>query len=116
MECSNVIQERITAAGNKRMEERSWKEGWMEASYEGGEDTEGAEAPYMDGYHVQQYFWSLHPAFWVIMMVIVVMKENFSYHRRYCHILRNFHIFEEDVEVKLQMWEVRVGYGQEYRF
>jgi hypothetical protein len=25
-------------------------------------------------------------------------------------------IFEDHVEVKLQMWEVRVGYGQEYRF
>jgi hypothetical protein len=42
--------ERITAARNKRMEEKSWKQERMEAPLEGGQGPERAVAPYMDGW------------------------------------------------------------------
>jgi hypothetical protein len=32
------------------MEEKSWKQGRVEARFEGGQGPEGAVAPYMDGY------------------------------------------------------------------
>ena len=44
---------RTTAARNKRntrMEKKSWKQERMEATFEGGQDPEGAVAPYMDGW------------------------------------------------------------------
>ena len=41
---------RTTAARNKRMETRSWKQERTEATFEGGQGTEGAVAPYMDGW------------------------------------------------------------------
>ena len=41
---------RTTAARNKRMETRSWKQERMEATFEGGQRPEGAVAPYMDGW------------------------------------------------------------------
>jgi hypothetical protein len=38
----------ITGAGDKRMEDKSWKWGRMEASCEGGQGSEGAVASYME--------------------------------------------------------------------
>jgi hypothetical protein len=40
----------ITAARIKGMEEKSWKQGRVEARFEGGQGPEGAVAPYMDGW------------------------------------------------------------------
>jgi hypothetical protein len=40
----------ITAARSKRMEEKNWKQGRVEARFEGGQGPEGAVAPYMDGW------------------------------------------------------------------
>jgi hypothetical protein len=39
---------RITAARSKRVEEKSWKQGRVEAGFEGGQGPEGAVAPYTD--------------------------------------------------------------------
>ena len=47
--------ERCTATTrNERMEEKSRKQGRVEARFEGGQGPEGAVAPYMDG-------WKGHP-------------------------------------------------------
>ena len=43
-----------TDARNTKMEEKSWKYGRMEAFLTGGQDPEGAVAPYMDGLTLQQ--------------------------------------------------------------
>jgi hypothetical protein len=50
----------ITAALSKRMEEKSWKQGRVEARFEGGQSSEGAVAPYMDGW--SQHFVNLKMA------------------------------------------------------
>jgi hypothetical protein len=44
----------ITAARSERMEEKSWKQGRVEACYEGGQGPEGAVAPYMVGWRIVQ--------------------------------------------------------------
>jgi hypothetical protein len=48
-----------SAARDKRMEEKSWKQGRVEAPFEGGQGPEGAVAPYMDGWCVSAYIINL---------------------------------------------------------
>jgi hypothetical protein len=46
----------IAIVGNERMEEKSAKQGRVEARFEGGQGLEGAVVPYMDMESVIAYF------------------------------------------------------------
>jgi hypothetical protein len=47
---------RITDVRDARMDEKSGKQGRMEATFEGGQGPEGAVVSWMDGYRIRNYF------------------------------------------------------------
>ena len=67
---------RTTAARNKRMETRSWKQEWMEATFEGGQGLEGAVAPYMDGW--MESFLLTHNTVLRIVTLFNITCRNFE--------------------------------------
>ena len=64
---------RTTAARNKRMEKKTLKQERMEATFEGGQGSEGAVAPYMDGWmdghrKCETWYTSLHSKCYAVFL------------------------------------------------
>jgi hypothetical protein len=65
---------RITADRSERMEEKSRKQGRMEARCEGGQCPEGAVAPYMDGWTIVVTKTMMN----MMMMIIIIINLLFN--------------------------------------